>query len=145
MNITYELIKSQRKSFALQVSLDGNITVKAPLRASRKDIQQFVNKYQDWIETKLHNITAVTKQNYNKYYYLGNAYTLKLDKSATGIIFKESYLITSHMPEQIIAWYYEEARQLVQPFLKIYQQKFNLNPRLVKINSATKRWGSCSI
>ena len=54
----YELIRSNRKTIALQIKGDGRIIVRAPLRMAAKDIQRFVDSKATWIEKHL----AIIKQ-----------------------------------------------------------------------------------
>lgn len=49
----YELIRSNRKTIALQIKGDGRIIVRAPLRMADRDIQRFVASKADWIEKHL--------------------------------------------------------------------------------------------
>jgi len=144
MNIDYQLIKSKRKSIAIQVKFNGAVIVRAPLKVSKLEIEQFIYKHKDWIQEKV-AITSAVAANSSHYYYLGNPYILRTDESIAGIIFEGNFLVTSFTAEQIIAWYYGQARILVQPFIAEYTQKFNLAPSAIKVNAARKRWGSCSV
>lgn len=56
----YTIIRSRRKSLAIEITPRGNILVRAPLRMANRDIQQFVESKQDWITAHLSNIPAVT-------------------------------------------------------------------------------------
>ena len=49
----YTLIRSARKTLALEVSREGEIIVRAPNRASRGDIERFVAKHEAWLEKAL--------------------------------------------------------------------------------------------
>lgn len=51
--MTYELIRSNRKTIALQIKGDGRIIVRAPLRMAVKEIQRFVDSKAAWIEKHL--------------------------------------------------------------------------------------------
>ena len=44
-----ELIRSRRKTLALQIADDGHLIVRAPLRCSQKDIIVFIEKSEEWI------------------------------------------------------------------------------------------------
>ncbi len=48
--MTAELIRSRRKTLALQVRPDGSVLVRAPLRTSMREIQRFLDQHTDWIE-----------------------------------------------------------------------------------------------
>ena len=49
----YEVIRSNRKTIAIQIKGDGRIIVRAPLRMAAKDIQRFVDSKAAWIEKHL--------------------------------------------------------------------------------------------
>ncbi len=46
----YELIRSNRKSLALQVKADGSVIVRAPLRIAERRIETFAADHWDWVE-----------------------------------------------------------------------------------------------
>lgn len=46
----YELIRSARKSLALQVKADGSVVVRAPLRTAKYRIESFVEDHWEWVE-----------------------------------------------------------------------------------------------
>ena len=62
-----EVIRSRRKTMALQIR-DGRVTVRAPLRATDREIRAFVEKHRTWIETHLAKAQAreLMKQNVRK-------------------------------------------------------------------------------
>ena len=49
----YELIRSRRKTLALEITRDCRVVVRAPLRASRSQIDIFVRAHADWIAKHL--------------------------------------------------------------------------------------------
>lgn len=51
--IPYELIRSRRRTLALEITRDKRVLVRAPMRLSQTAIDNFVNKHQGWIEKKL--------------------------------------------------------------------------------------------
>lgn len=53
MNTTYELIRSDRKTIALEITRDGRVLIRAPKRMPRKDIDAFFAKHQDWLRKQL--------------------------------------------------------------------------------------------
>lgn len=56
----YELIRSKRKSLALQVKGDGTVVVRAPLRLSEDKIDRFVREHLDWIEKQKDRIQELS-------------------------------------------------------------------------------------
>lgn len=55
----YRILRSRRKSIAIEITPRGELLVRAPLRMARRDIQQFVESRQDWIRHHLSKIPAV--------------------------------------------------------------------------------------
>ena len=49
----YELIRSRRRTLALEVTADGRLLVRAPLRCARGRIDAFVTAHAAWIERHL--------------------------------------------------------------------------------------------
>ena len=45
----YTLVRSRRKTLAVQVALDGSVTVRAPLRLSQAKIDRFLQEKEAWI------------------------------------------------------------------------------------------------
>ena len=56
----YELIRSKRKSLALQVKGDGTVVVRAPLRLSEDKIGRFVREHLGWIEKQKDRIQELS-------------------------------------------------------------------------------------
>ena len=50
MLFDYTLIRSKRKSVAIQVDENCNITVRAPLRISQKEIDKILLEKKSWLE-----------------------------------------------------------------------------------------------
>ena len=50
MLFDYTLIRSKRKSVAIQVDADCNIIVRAPLRLSQKEIDKILFEKKPWLE-----------------------------------------------------------------------------------------------
>lgn len=53
MNIAYTLIRSKRKTIALQILPSLEVVVRAPARMSKREIDAFVVLHRGWIETHL--------------------------------------------------------------------------------------------
>lgn len=59
MNYKINLIKSNRKTFCLEIKERGVLIVRAPKSASKKDIMAVVEKHRNWIEKKIYEIPVV--------------------------------------------------------------------------------------
>lgn len=56
--ISYEIIRTGRRTLALQVTREGRVLVRAPLRCPVQEIETFVQHHETWIERKLLEISA---------------------------------------------------------------------------------------
>ena len=73
-----KIIRSGRKTLSLEISRDGKLTIRAPMKASDADILAFVKKHQKWISKKLqearqreehrkqHNIEPLSRSELNE-------------------------------------------------------------------------------
>ncbi len=53
MKITYKLIRSSRKTIAIQITPAGEVVVRCPGRMRTQDVQRFVESKADWIRAHL--------------------------------------------------------------------------------------------
>ena len=53
MNVPYQIIKSDRKTIAIQIKPDGNVVVRCPKRMRIEEARRFVESKADWIEKHL--------------------------------------------------------------------------------------------
>ena len=51
--MSYELIRSDRRTVALEVTRDGRVLIRAPKRMPRRDIDRFFAAHQDWLQAQL--------------------------------------------------------------------------------------------
>ncbi len=149
---SYQVIESKRKSLGISIKLDGSVTVRVPLKTPKYKVEQFLNKYQGWINTKLTKINLARKKQAqsNLFYWLGEQYPLKETALGTEIICfnGKEFLVQSNFTHQIsiflAKWYSCQAKQLIEPIIENYAKIFKLKYVSVRITSAKNRWGSCS-
>lgn len=53
MNVPYQIIKSDRKTIAIQIKPDGQVVVRCPKRMRIEEAKRFVESKADWIEKHL--------------------------------------------------------------------------------------------
>lgn len=54
----YGLLRSRRKTLALELKKDGTLLVRAPMRLAKREIDRFVAAHEDWIEKHLKKLRA---------------------------------------------------------------------------------------
>ena len=55
----YELIRSRRKTLALELTRDGRLIARAPMRLAKGEIDRFVAAHEDWV---LRNLEKIKKR-----------------------------------------------------------------------------------
>ena len=53
MNVPYQIIKSNRKTIAIQIKPDGQVVVRCPKRMRVEDARRFAESKADWVEKHL--------------------------------------------------------------------------------------------
>ena len=59
MDLTYSVIRSDRRTLSLQIKTDGSIVVRCPRRYPSREIQKFVESKSDWILKNLRQVQRV--------------------------------------------------------------------------------------
>ena len=110
----YELIRSRRKTLALEISRDCRVLVRAPMRTSQKTIDAFVASHEGWIAKHLES---------------------QRQRAASA---------PPPPPEAEIEALKEQARAVLPEKVAYWSEVTGLAPTGVKITAAQKRYGSCS-
>ena len=49
----YQLLRSARKTLSLEITRDGRLVVRAPLRTTQRQIDEFIANHEAWIASNL--------------------------------------------------------------------------------------------
>ena len=109
-----EIIRSRRRSLALEVTRDGRVVVRAPLHLSRARIDAFVERQQHWIAVHLEQQR------------------------------RRAALALPAPTADDIAVLKARAREELPAKVDYYGKRMGLTPTGIKITSARTRYGSCS-
>lgn len=151
------IIRTKRKTIALQITDDATLVVRAPFEVSEKTIKNVVIKHKDWIEKKKESILSRDPKfgkkefvNGEGFMYLGRYYKLSIvNKQNTPLVFNNNSfsLLRDHLPvarDLFINWYKERAYEKVSERVEWYAKKRNFVYNKINITNANQRWGSCS-
>lgn len=108
------IIRSRRRTIGLHVGFDAQLTVRAPIRASQRAIETFLAQKRDWI------LAAQEK--------------MRRHKIET----------PPPIPTKFLKDYKRQALQIIASRVRHYATPLLLAPAAIKVNSARRRWGSCS-
>jgi len=149
------IIRSNRRSLALEIDNNAFLIVRAPYRLSDSIIGNFIKRKTSWISKKQKIAREIkTKQSEKKFIsgenflYLGHNYPLAIvDRSIPPLAFENCFLLArcyrSRAKEAFIKWYKNEARRIIEQRVGIYCDKLGLMHKKINISNAQKRWGSC--
>ena len=112
--IEYTLIRSSRRTLGLEVTRDGRVIVRAPLRCAQREIDRMVDSHRDWITQKV---------------------ALQQHRAAVAP--------TEPTPEQERE-YRRRAAEVIPARVAHFAPLMGVTPAGVKITSARTRFGSCS-
>lgn len=158
---SYKIIYSKRRSISISVSPDKGVTVRAPIRASIKTIEKFVNSRSEWVVKHLENFNSHTRLNWQiadggKVLFRGKEYLLRVingDKRQV-IISDNEIVVTAPVEIKPLAaemtikkWYYDQAAIIITEKIDkmiLRFESFGFKPSMITIRSMKRRWGSCS-
>lgn len=116
MYITYEIIKSSRKTIAVEVRQDGSVLVRAPRNCPQSRIDTFLKEKQAWILSK------VEEQKER------DADSMKIQPLSEA--------------EQRL--YRDKARDIFEQKVSYYARMMGVSYGRIAIRDQKTRWGSCS-
>jgi len=150
-----QIIRSKRKTIALEVTDRATLIVKVPYLVSNKTIDETIQRHIRWIRKRISNVKNAEKFSEKEFVsgesflYLGRTYRLFLVKEQKEALKFDNgfYLSWNQKPfarDVFILWYKNAARNLILERIYYYSNLTGIKYNNVKITSARKRWGSCS-
>lgn len=116
----YQLIRSDRKTMAIQIDIDGTITVRVPKRCSKKQIGNFVQEHRAWIVRKQEELKERAREKEKR---------------------------RENMPEwnpEDYQRYRMTAGQVLQERTEHFARQMEVSFERISIRDQKTRWGSCS-
>jgi predicted metal-dependent hydrolase len=148
------IIYSNRQTFGLEIDEWGKLTIRAPKKATDREIQQILVEKQKWILSKQISAKKKKPKDYSfdgteEFFFLGKKYPIQFHTIKEIILFDgEKFLINDKyrdkLQEVMTKWYKDKALKISTFLTDKYTDKLGIKHRNVKITSAKTRWGSCS-
>lgn len=150
------IIRTKRKSIALQITDEGVLIVKAPTDVDDRTIEKVILKHKSWIKKKMEYVERRDPRfskrefvNGESFLYLGRYYKLEIVEGQKEPLKLEDrfYLSKNALPyakEVFINWYKEKAYEKISERVDWYARMVGFKYNRVNITDAEKRWGSCS-
>ena len=112
---TYKLIRSERRTLAMELSPEGDLILRAPRRMPLRLIEQFVASHEDWIAKHRENLRRRTD-------------------------FDEAHFSDEVQIQALIT----RAKAILPEKTEYWAKIMGVTPTGVRITRAKKRFGSCS-
>lgn len=148
--ISYELLRSKRRTISVEVQSSARVVVRAPLRVPLYEIERFVALRQDWIAFQLEKVTrrrSVVPQRTHpsQFYHRGSLLTwgwqgedVSVPARVTG---QEAGL------RWVENWQRIQAQQVFEEMIRQYVPSFGVHGLRyagLKLRKMKRRWGSCT-
>jgi predicted metal-dependent hydrolase len=152
----YEIIRSRRRTISIEVRQDASLVVRAPNRASLKEIEEFVASKSSWVEKtqaamRQRFVESPEKsfQNGEDFLYLGSPYKLSVSHGGKRALeFNEGFILspdhTARAREFFTNWYKDAAAKLIRERADLLLASSGRQHSGIKITGAKRRWGSCA-
>ena len=152
----YTIVRSKRKTASIYVKASG-VEVKAPLRMSKRSIDEFVASNEKWIlKASAEMIERAARRSRfelavgSMVLYRGREYPISEWKRDDTAFDGQRFLISSKMhPEQIRSSFAEIYRKLAKQDLTAktleVAKRMRIDAPIVKISGAKTRWGSYNV
>lgn len=150
----YTLIRSSRKTLALNIDREGRLIVRAPYRLSVERIEQFIAEKADWIEKHTAAVSLRTEQKNERLNVpptelplFGRLCPVVNEKPygyTDGVFYLPEGMTLESLVPYLHKLYTRIAKEALIPRVQTLSEQTGLMITAVKINSAKTRWGSCS-
>ncbi len=136
-----QIVRSKRRTLAIEVTKQGEVVVRAPLRISDRRIARFMRDNQKWIERTRQDTLAKIASSEKRYLpgerflYLGRSYPFE------SITFRSEY---DDPRAHFESWYRDRAERLIPSRTRLIASQHGYNYAKVRVSSAKRIWGSCS-
>jgi hypothetical protein len=149
------LIRSKRRTLALQIDAGGRLIVRAPLHLPRVEIERFVQLRAGWIHKHQQRSRAEARPDHayqagERFLYLGVEYPLEIVAEQCPAlqlldgVFRLSHSAQARASSLFTRWYRDQARLLFEQRARFHARRVGAHFEKITVSSARTRWGSCS-
>lgn len=115
-SLDYKIVRSKRKSCAIQIYPDLEVVVRAPLHMTNKEIEDFINSKEEWIKSSLQKFE----------------------------ITNDEFSNLKPLSEKDIEALKEKALKIIPNKVDYYAKRIGVSYGKITIRCQKTRWGSCS-
>lgn len=155
IDLAYTVTRSRRRTLGLQLLPNGELMVRAPLRADAAHIDRMVRAHARWIErARMRLRQRPSARTYTfapgtTLPYLGQEFTIRYStKTLVPVVLTDSFELQASTALQakkhLEQWYRRMALHHFSVRLKEISARHQIAFRQLRLSSARTRWGSCS-
>ena len=150
------IIRSKRKTIALVIQPNGDLLVRAPQRATLKQINTMVDEHANWIAKKQAKALAAQAAYAPHQFlageifsFLGENYPLQYISQKRPVFelngnFQMAQSARGQARQIFEKWYKVQARQVFTDRIGYFAGEYGFEYGKLRLSSARTRWGSCS-
>ncbi|MDD4013503.1 MAG: SprT family zinc-dependent metalloprotease [Candidatus Omnitrophica bacterium] len=155
-NLIHTIVRSRRRTLALEIVSDARLIVRAPHRASLDDIRRAVRKKLPWILEKQRLARERAEKFPQKefiagetFMFLGEPFKLSIKNDLPqALVFNGSGFYLRERDKGsarklFTEWYSRRAFEIIDQRVRYYAGRHGLEFSGIRISNARKRWGSC--
>jgi hypothetical protein len=150
-----KIVRSRRRTIALEVTPQATLVVRAPYRVSQGYIEQMIREKGAWIQKKMAEMKRRPQAAAHAYgegevfWFLGRAYPLHIVDDGSVAITRTDRLnvprtLLPDIHRQIKCWYGAEAEKEIHARCMYFSMMTGYSPASLRITDARQRWGSCT-
>lgn len=165
-NINYQIkFLKNAKRFTLRVLQNQTVRVTVRKGTTQSEIQNFIQKYSDWIKKKLTVLQNLPPKKNVKFIdgelvpFLGEELCLKIVEGSKDAFMFQNYIYISltnkktnseplqkehHIKKALIHWYQQQALQKITVQAQLYCAQLGVLPKTISLKNYKSRWGACS-
>lgn len=149
----YHIIRSKRRTISLQITPQGQLLVRAPIRTPISVIQQFIDTNTTWItehleKTAKRKAAAHSYETGEKFLFLGKEVTLIIDTFKDIEIRGDSlhfpHVLTFRIQKELTEWYIRQARQVISGQVEIFAREMHTQYNGLTFSDTRSQWGRCT-
>ncbi|MBT89016.1 MAG: metal-dependent hydrolase [Spirochaetales bacterium] len=152
-----QIIRSDRRTLEVEISVEGHIIIRSPLDQSMESIQEYIDskkfyllRTQQIAKARYLNDLHKKYEDGEKFLYLGKERPLKISTDdPVPFDYREGvfYLSSSYLKfanKFFVDWYKKMAKEYISEIANRYSQLYNVDYEKIVITNAHSQWGSCT-
>lgn len=151
-----KLIRSRRRSVALQIEKDATLVVRMPHWLRESEVLKIVERKRSWIQTQQDKARErqrlAPKRNFTEgeaFLFLGKEYPLHfVEALGSPVVFENAFYVDARLrgaaKRVLEKWYRWQARLFLEERSAFFSNMAGQPYRKLRISGARTRWGSCS-